>query len=695
MSSNSQEKSSVLTRSSIEMQSKFNPSTLPLQSSSASSNDRDALIDKYQEKMGDMLELQNQLCKTKNRLTSVMEESRKNNLQYSQFLQEKEIRLEEASKQIHELENEVKTRIQNEIDNSNKAAAIEIKCKHYEELLNQANAELQEQKKQLQLQLSEKKETDKMSQNQIQEIQARLEEKNNQISDMRVKLSELKQQNLTCTESLMHQEQELREIADLKEQLKSQNSKLQESREKLKMQLKQSSDESSIQLVTINDQQNCIMKLRKDKAKYKQNCQDLEKIVNDLKYQLEQYSEYPKKIEEMENEITKYKKLYEKETKKTNNATTLLSMISSLVGNVCKPKEIINNIQEICKERDDLKQEIQRAEVKCQGVQEITLENEQLKQTISNLEAQLAAFQLKNKFHKSIENARNEQHQQILDYASEFGYVSNPQPTLRSVIISVIIGKRIHKLIQENDSVLFLHDNRDWYWISTQQTRHIKSIFHESSELLKKYQNERDEINQQNESIRDQLAQISKESENKTLSNEKKEKSLLFLRNEIMRLNNELSSLIDPESYSQLHENYVNIKKQFKALKKQQQQTEREKHEMQHEIEELNISSQYQTQEIAVLHEELEVAEKNNDKLKEYIRILEKSQMSKNRELLSLERGIQKVKTINDKNTAQCDALAIENQNLFTQLHKSKLITSQDVQAHSAQLGLKATRTLL
>ena len=56
---------------------------------------------------------------------------------------------------------------------------------------------------------------------------------------------------------------------------------------------------------------------------------------------------------------------------------------------------------------------------------------------------------------------------------------------------------------------------------------------------------------------------------------------------------------------------------------------------------------------------------------------------------------IQKVKTTNDRNTAQCKALALENQNLFNQIHQSKIINVQDVNMQSNQVGLKATRTLL
>ena len=109
----------------------------------------------------------------------------------------------------------------------------------------------------------------------------------------------------------------------------------------------------------------------------------------------------------------------------------------------------------------------------------------------------------------------------------------------------------------------------------------------------------------------------------------------------------------------------------------------------------MTIHCQDQENEINALQEEIEVIKVKNEKLIEDIKILEKSQLAKNKELLSLERGIQKAKTTNDRNTAQCQVLALENQNLFNQIHHSKVINVQDINIQANQVGLKATRTLL
>lgn len=693
-SSHSQEKMTNLSRSSIQINQKQEPSTITLPST-MNSNDKEELIDQYQEKMGDMLECQKELYTTKTQLKKVIDQVNQTKIHFTQLLQEKDIKLEEAARRIQELENENNSRIQNEISCNSKVAQCETKCKNYIDTINQLKQEIQKKENQNQNQNNEHKELEKKSKNQVIEIQKQLDNKNSQISDLKVQLAELRQQELSSSESFSNQQKRLDELLRNKEKLESQIAKLSDSKEKLKLDLKQSNDEVAVLQATITDQQNTIMNLRKDKIKYKQKCSDLLKTVEDLKSQIKQYSEFPKKNQELEIQLDKMQKQYKKEMKKTNNATNLLSMITSLVGKAYKPKDILSNVQKVCKERDDLRQKVIENDKSGNNFQQIVEENSQLKNKIMTFEKYNSLQKLKYNISTSIENARKEKSEQLVKLARNFGFESNEIP-FRSVVITVLLSIRISKIMKDSpDNISYVRDNRNWFWISNDIGSKINNTFIESAELLQKFQNEREQAKKTNEQINDEMNKLESEIENKAQKLEQNDQSIAFLRKEIYRLNEELSSLIDPETYAELNQNYIILKKQFKSLKQNEQKLLNENNQLTEQLEELTIHSQDQENEINVLQEEIEVAKVKNEKLIEDIKILEKSQLAKNKELLSLERGIQKVKTTNDRNTAQCKALALENQNLFNQIHQSKIINVQDVNMQSNQVGLKATRTLL
>ncbi|KAK8860285.1 hypothetical protein M9Y10_011949 [Tritrichomonas musculus] len=693
--SKSQDNMSNLTKSSIQNNQKQAPSTLTFPSNSVSTNDKENLIDEYQEKMGDMLDCQKELCTVKTQLSKVIDQSKQSKLQFTQLLQEKDIKLEEANRRIQELQNENDSRIQSEISCNSKVTKYETKCKHYKDIINQLKQELQKKENQNQNQKNEHKENEKKSKNQIIEIQKQLETKNSQISDLKVQLTELKQQGLSTSESFSNQQKQIEGLLKDKEEFESQISKLSDSKEKLKSDLKQSNDEIVVLQATISDQQNSIMKLRKDKIKYKQNCSDLMKTVEDLKSQLKQYSEYTQKIQELEGQLSKIQKLYQKETKKTNNATNLLSMITSFVGEAYKPKDILSNVRKVCQERDELRQKINKDNQTDNNYKEIKEQNDNLKSKLANLEKRNSMQKLRDVVCSSIENARKEKSEQLLKLARNFGYEKS-DITFRSVIITVLLSSRLNKIIKEPpEDIVYVKDNRNWFWISKDDDSKMNNIIIDSAKLLHEYQNEQEQAKKTNEQINDEMNKLESEIKNKKQKLDEREKSLVFLRQEIYRLNEELSSLIDPETYSELNQNFVVLKKQFKALKQNEQKLQDENHQLSEQLEEMTIHCQDQENEINALQEEIEVIKVKNEKLIEDIKILEKSQLAKNKELLSLERGIQKAKTTNDRNTAQCQVLALENQNLFNQIHHSKVINVQDINIQANQVGLKATRTLL
>jgi chromosome segregation ATPase len=167
-----------------------------------------------------------------------------------------------------------------------------------------------------------------------------------------------------------------------------------------------------------------------------------------------------------------------------------------------------------------------------------------------------------------------------------------------------------------------------------------------------------------------------------------------FLRGHIKKLNEELSSLIDFETYEALRTESVDRKHKLKMALAHVKSLTAEKIDLTEKLEEAGIACQDQSHEIASLQDELEVAQARNEELSEELQLLQKAQLVKTRELLSLERGIRKEQVTSDRNTAQCRALAMENQQLFRRINPP----TGDRQRHSGdavRIGLRATKTLL
>ena len=82
----SQEELAKFTGSSIKQSENRFPSSLTLPSTSQSSNDREILLDEYQKKMGDMLQLQKDLCMMTNQMSKVIGESKQKDIQLKKKL---------------------------------------------------------------------------------------------------------------------------------------------------------------------------------------------------------------------------------------------------------------------------------------------------------------------------------------------------------------------------------------------------------------------------------------------------------------------------------------------------------------------------------------------------------------------------------------------------------------------------------
>ena len=698
----SQEELAKFTGSSIKQSENHFPSSLTLPSTSQSSNDREILLDEYQKKMGDMLQLQKDLCMMTNQMSKVIGESKQKDIQLKKIKIEKETKEGEANKRIQDLETENRNHIQNELIINNKVIKWKTRCRQYQEIMEKQNLEIKKKEETIQDYINQQKEIEKQNKLQIDKLNQLLEMKNSELTDHKLELADLKQKSAANGESIIDQQKKINEYIRSKEEMENIAKKLKEDKEELKKKLRQSSDDSAIHQATISDQINVIQKLRKDKAAYKDKYAEMVTKNEQLQKQVDLYSNLPQKVQELEEMYQKAQKLYEKEVKKTNSATSLLAHITSLVGEAYKPKDIFLNVQKVCQERDMLKEKLGEIEnqKQLQSVDSLKQSDNDQKKQIQTLLKRINDHQYRSLVMGSIEKARKEIHGQIIHIGNIFGF-GKETLQLKTVIFTVLFSHRLSDVLnkpnsyQSNENLKYVTDNRNWWWMTSNDLRKINDLTSSSAKTLKEIKIEREELSSNLDSERKKTLDLDSQIQIQNSKLNEDNKSLTFLRAEIRRLNTELTLLIDPKTYSELQNTYVSAKKQVKELKQKEIELINLNKKLSEQVEELSITTQDQASEITVLQEEIEISKTQIEKLTENIRILEKSHIAKNKELLSLERGIYKVKNSSDRSNAQCRALALENQNLFNQLHPGKGYTSEDIATQSNRVGLKSTRTLL
>ena len=133
------------------------------------------------------------------------------------------------------------------------------------------------------------------------------------------------------------------------------------------------------------------------------------------------------------------------------------------------------------------------------------------------------------------------------------------------------------------------------------------------------------------------------------------------LKMQIKELNEELSSLVDSDTYRDLKEKYIKVKKDLKKCVIKLHEAEKLNSMNEDKIDELRQMIEEKTKVNNELEEKLSEFQAEREKHVERINILQSNNSTKIREKLSLERGIKKEKDANSINSAECQIRATEN----------------------------------
>ena len=685
MSGSSQEAAVQFTRSSISAQREKKPSVISLGTTSSSSVEKDQLLDEYQAKMGEMLKCQEELYSVKSQLRDAMATVQQMEKSFHEKEVEYQSQIAAQNQRIHDLEASSDSQTKENEEQTGKAAKWKARCHQYQATIAQHNEEMKEKDEKIEsLEIM----MEELKQDHLRELEELRKKLSVESDRLKKENEELMQQTTSTTESLVEQQKKMDDVTEENQRLEKAMEKIKKERDELRSQFKHVTNESTVHQSTIVEQQSTIQKLRHQKEKYKDQCRETAAAETQIKSQRE-------KLTDLENILTQEREKYEElehrlasEMKKTRIASRLFSKIAEMVGNPETPKEVVRGVVELYQENQEWQKqgkELEKEKLACDGIRQ---ENAHLSDELKSLTKRFEVQNSKLKISMSIEQARKKNALYIATVASRFGFGSGEIP-FRSIIVTVLIARRLARYQRGSVAV---EDSRNWWWLGANIAEQLDAHMIKASTTLHTTQD-------QNKELTELLAKSQKENHDmKALNDEyvqklkESEKSNKFLHSEIRNLNDELSSLVDLETYESLQAQFTQKKKELKHMTSQVRELTKDRNLLKDQLEEANTACEDQAGEIALLQGELEVAQAKARNLAEEVQIMHKAQLAKTKELLSLERGIHKEKVTNDRNTAQCHALALENQQLFNQLHPSKVVRSSDP---GTRLGLRATKTLL
>jgi chromosome segregation ATPase len=679
MSDSSRTPSGPFTKSPIRTADQKHPSTLSLRSpSSPAPAAKDELIDEYQSKMSDLLRCQQELCSVKAQLEVVQRQEREARQRENGCQEE----LAKARRRIQELEPTVNLSIAQE----SQIVALKKECEGLKQIIEEQNRELAQRESNLLKQREAMEILQQTHRNETNELEQRLRQTIRDLKQAKRENSDLQRLHTEANHSITQQRQELDDITEKNEELEAYNKKLKEKKRKLKQQIRHSSDESTVNQTTIAEQHTLIQSLRSQKEKYKEKCADLAKTQAEVVRLGNIITTFETEKDVTKTEIGELERNLAKAVRKNKIASGLFAKIATLVGNPESPKDIVRNVGVLYQEMTELRKQTQRIAELESVVGDLKQANEDFTGTVQKLNQQLSAAARKLRIGQAIERARKAAVTDLRVVGKTFGLPGEDIP-LRSVIITVILGMRLRRL--ERD---YVADTRNWWWLSKNTTAKLCKHVMKSGELLINLQ-------EQNAGLTGAVEKLSKEATDTEASKRglgsqagEYEQSVQFLRTEIKRLNEELSSLIEPEMYESLESESIERKRSLKRALGQVKSLSAENQHLMAKLEETTFSCQDLTNEIESLHEELATSQSRIEQLSEELQLMQKVQLARTKELLSLERGIKREHVTSDHAAAQCQALAFENRQLFNQMNPQK---RERHSGGSVRLGLHSTKTLL
>lgn len=628
---------------------------------SSNSINKDAVLDQMEAKLGELLQTNQELYSVKT---------------HNVTLKEMNMHLQTQLDQEKQLSEQIITRLREEnSEKSSQIADMKDKLDEYAKKSEQlfSNNELLVQK----LQESENEHQIKMNEqtNELDSLKSSLENKVSEINELKKELDDMKSQNSSHSETILQTRIENEKLAAQKTSEAKENQNLKENIEQLtreltsKKQKYQQLKETHQQLMLTNNKyENEIIKLKQKNQIYKERAAALDNNLQQAKTMIRQVlncqaprfksiddliASHRNQIEEI-NELRGKMKSQEKAMKKIAFA------IQKYEEKVTELNEIVDNTKitnsEMQTKIDDQTKQIQLLELKNQ--------------------AKVRKLSILPVYEKVINNLNDK-----IDSIAEIVQPEECEMSIRTLLIFVIMLKRWKSLVgllPKN----FINDSRNWWWMNSKErsktiVADVDYLVTSLKDEIEKYKAISTELQKEIGQYQNNLHAAEEQSLKSTQTIQSSSKTIAELQAQVQELTKLTEDQVSNADHQNLIDKHAKTKMKLKDCRETIKEKETEIKNLKTELAktETELSSQYMKSKQK--DRLLEDAKYQLYNAQNGITHLQNGYNMKTREVLSLERGIQKEQNNIIGYNAQNSILALENRRLNFQIAKqNRLLTS-------------------
>lgn len=646
-----------MTKSSEEMQSQelkstvFNDINILHTTTSETSNsaNKDTIIDNLQEKMGELLKTNQELCSVRNQIQIIKE---KNIVLQSQLEQEKKI-----SSQIPELQKEISEKSTLIINLKNQINDL----KQNNDSLN-SNIESLKQKIEQITQDSQNELKQKVNM-QTSELKATIEIKNNEIQSLKQQLEELKALNTSNNESIIQsridKERLMAVQADKEKEsllFKEEMAKLTNKFKLIKEKHQKERENSQNLMITLNKYKSEIDKYKQKDQLTKERNEKLEQSLHEAKNLVRQVLSIKnpqfQTIEELNNYIT-HKKEENKFLK--NELRTQKKTVKRFAFAIQKYEEKISNLN-----TNIAKAKTADASLKTQ-IETQLKDFEQLNNKLDICQRKLSIIPV---YENVTTDLRNRLQEILTVIRPEI-----PEVTVRSLCIFIIMLRRWKNLTGLLPKT-YVSDSRNWWWMNPPESQKLTSS--EISNLITSLRNKVEKYKNLSDQLQYQIEQYDQKLKDSQNCANKSSKTMRYNAKKIADLENQIEELEKLTHYDiKTNSEYQGLIERLKETEAELEETQQKLRESEIEVSNLQITLSRAKQQLSnqcLLTRQKERALEDTKyqlySAQKGIAHLKQGNNMRTKEILSLERGIQKEKRNATSANTQNAVLTLENRRM-------------------------------
>ncbi|OHT14434.1 hypothetical protein TRFO_15227 [Tritrichomonas foetus] len=608
---------------STKQMSASNTSNFQILSNMSSSTDKDTLIDEMQQKIGDLLKCNQELCVLRKENESLKQQI--SNL-HIQSISTKE----EYDREIEQLKKVISQHIETEKQLNEKL-----------EQLSDSNSKYKSQITQFQYQMSKMQEnTEQLSEKymkQISQNKSTIEDKDKRISELKGQIKELKTQSSIDSNAFLQQKAEFEKLGE--ESIEYQN-QIDQFQKKFKLQnraLKQLNSQVKQKDLSINELQSQIDAYTEHESKLSTEITTLNDSVNGKDHRIQE-------LEEMCAQIIKFCKVENYESvfdyiKKKRHENKMLKRAIKSSQKVMKESQVTyqNNhnafeekLIEVSDQRDEARKEIINLREIIKGKE---MENE-------NLIIRLARFEKRDLIRGTVSNCNK----LLVDRIYRIYSLVDPDkelPTLKSIIHASLMLRRWIKL--QGTKKKYEKDGRNWWWLVPNDGDHSDKFYFAVQDKLVQLSDEQkknEKLTLENSEMSDRIQTLEKEIAQKNELLSENQSRIENMENSIKEKTKILESKVSKEDMDIVCDKYSQLKKYLKSTLASVQQKDEQINELSTSLANIQQDHECSIRESESINAELEEAQKSNEKLQDELELVYHALNEKNREMLLLERKI-------------------------------------------------------